>query len=46
MITNLEQLTKLNGSNSLKADLSKYLVDKNIIIEEPKRIWFKGSRYR
>mgnify|MGYP001351073050 CR=1 FL=1 len=30
----------------LKSDLNKYLIDENQISEDPKRIWFKGCRYR
>ncbi len=46
MILSLEQLTKRERSNSLKADLKKFLVDEVHITEDSKRIWFKGSRYR
>ena len=46
MITILEQDRKKIRSNFLKSDLNKYLVDKNQIAEYPKRMWFKGSRYR
>ena len=46
MITILEQTIKNKKSNFLKSDLDKYLVDKEQIKEYPKRIWFKGSRYR
>ena len=47
MITSLKQdFEKKRGSNFLKSDLNKYLVDKNYIREYPNRIWFKGSRYR
>ena len=46
MISSLEEKTKTKRSNVLKADLKDYLVDKNQIIEYPKSLWFKGSRYR
>tara|TARA_B100000212_G_scaffold114424_1_gene85368 strand:+ start:384 stop:524 length:141 start_codon:yes stop_codon:yes gene_type:complete len=46
MISTLEQNIKKKRSNFLKSDLSKYLDDKNQITEYPKRVWFKGSRYR
>ena len=46
MITILEQAIKNKKSNFLKSDLDKHLVDKQQIMEYPKRIWFKGSRYR
>tara|TARA_Y100000589_G_C26612951_1_gene411012 strand:- start:128 stop:268 length:141 start_codon:yes stop_codon:yes gene_type:complete len=46
MITTLEIKTKRKNSNYLEADLKSYIVDKNQITENPKRIWFKGSRYR
>ncbi len=45
MITTLEQEIK-KGSNFFETDLKKYLLDKNEITKFPKRIWFKGSRYR
>ena len=34
------------GSNFLKPDLNKYLIDENQITKGLKRIWFKGCRYR
>ncbi len=46
MITSLEQETKNKRSNSLETDLKNILVKKNQLMEVPKRIWFKGSRYR
>tara|TARA_B100000609_G_scaffold22101_1_gene15728 strand:+ start:240 stop:380 length:141 start_codon:yes stop_codon:yes gene_type:complete len=46
MITILEQDKKKKRSNFLKSDLNKYLVDKNQTTEYPKRLWFKGSRFR
>ncbi len=46
MITILDQAIKNKRSNFLKSDLDKYLVDKQEIKKYPKRIWFKGSRYR
>ena len=46
MITTLEQAVKNKRSNFLKSNLDKYLVDNQQIKEYPKRIWFKGSRYR
>ena len=45
MITILERDIK-KKSNLIKSDFNKYLIDKNKITEYPKRIWFKGSRYR
>ena len=46
MFSTLEQNIEKKRSISLESDLNKYCVDKNQIIEYPKRIWFKGSRYR
>ena len=46
MITNLEKDLKKNRSNVLESDANKYLFDKNQISEYPKRLWFKGSRYK
>ena len=46
MITTLEQNIKDKRSNFSKSDLNKYVVYKNQITEYPKRLWFKGSRYR
>ena len=46
MITILDQAIKNKRSNFLKSDLDEYLVDKQKLKEYPKRIWFKGSRYR
>ena len=45
MLKILEQNLK-KGSNFLKSDLNKYFIDENQITEAPKRIWFKGCRYR
>ena len=45
MITTLEKTIKNKRSNLLKSDLNNYF-DKNQITEYPKRLWFKGSRYR
>ena len=45
MLKILEQDLK-KGSNFLKPDLNKYLIDENQIMEYQKRIWFKGCRYR
>ena len=46
MITTLEQGIKKKKLNSLGSDLNKYLFDNNQVTEYPRRIWFKGSRYR
>ncbi len=46
MITILEQDIKKKRLTFLKSDLNKYLVEENQTTEYPKRIWFKGSRYR
>tara|TARA_B100000212_G_C27333561_1_gene515804 strand:- start:1013 stop:1153 length:141 start_codon:yes stop_codon:yes gene_type:complete len=46
MIQTLEKDLKKKRSEFLKSDLSNYLVDKNQIMDYPKRLWFKGSRYR
>ena len=47
MITILKEgFDKIKRSNFLKSDLNKYLVVNNFIREYPKRVWFKGSRYR
>ena len=45
MIQILEKETK-KRSNFFKSDLNKYLINENQIMEYPKRIWFKGCRYR
>ena len=45
MLKILEQDLK-KGSNFLKSDFSKYLIDEHQIMKDPKRIWFKGCRYR
>ena len=44
MLKILEQDIK-KGSNFLKSDHNKYLIDGNQITEL-KRMWFKGCRYR
>ncbi len=46
MITISEQDIITKKSNFLKSDLNKCLVKKMQIPEYPKRIWFKGSRFR
>ena len=46
MTTILQKDIKRKKSNLLKAGLNKSLIVKNQITEYPKRIWFKGSRYR
>ena len=46
MITSLKQHVKEKKSNFLKSNLNQYIVNKDQIIEYPKRIWFKGSRHR
>ncbi len=45
MIPTIEEDIK-KRSTLLRSDLNKYLVDKNLIEQYPKRIWFKGSRNR
>ena len=46
MITSIKQEIKKKESNLLKSDLNLYLVDKDQITVNSKRMWFKGSRYR
>ena len=46
MITSSTQEIKKKRSNFIETDLNKYLFDKNQITEYPKRLWFKGSRYK
>ena len=46
MITIQEQDIKKKRSNFINSDLNDYLIDKHQIADYPKRIWFKGSRYR
>ena len=46
MIAILKQDLKEKRSKFLESDLNNYLVDKNQIKNYPKRIWYKGSRYR
>ena len=46
MNTSLVQDIEDQKTNLFKSDLNKYLVDKDQINDYPKRIWFKGSRYR
>ena len=46
MTTISQQDIKRKKSNLFKTGLNKYLIVKNQITEYPKRIWFKGSRYR
>ena len=46
MITILKQAFDKKRTNFLKSDLNKCLVKKMQIPEYPKRIWFKGSRFR
>ena len=46
MITLLAQDLKKKRSNIIKSDLEQYLVYKNQSKENPKRLWFKGSRDR
>ena len=46
MLTILEQKINKKKSNFLRSDLNKNLEDNNQLKEYPKRIWFKGSRYR
>ena len=46
MITSFEKDINKKRSNSFKSDLKKYKIDKSQIIEYPKHLWFKGSRYR
>ncbi len=46
MITTLVENIKKKRSNFSKSDINKYIVYKNQITEYPKRLWFKGSRYR
>ena len=46
MNTSLVQNIEEQKTNLFKSELNKYLVDKEQITEYPKRLWFKGSRYR
>ena len=46
MIASLEQDIKNKRSNYLTSDFKKYLVDKNQSTKYPRRLWFKGSRFR
>ena len=46
MLTILEQKINKKRSNFLRSDLNKNLEDNTQLNEYPKRIWFKGSRYR
>ncbi len=46
MITTLEQDIKKGKLDLLKCDLKRKLIYKHQITEQPKHIWFKGSRYR
>ena len=46
MIAIQEQDIKKKRSNFINSDLNDYLIDKHQIADYPKRIWFKGSRYR
>jgi len=46
MIRTLEQNIERERSNFLKSSLNKYLIDKNLVKDYSKPLWFKGSRYR